>query len=136
MAYLFRGRDRRLLAQTSRDLALCLQRDYRSFNLSKKTTTLSTHVTFFTGYTGTWPNISYMAGSEVDMALQVLGQMIADLATGSYGPSPNPDIVPPASVTWVIILGVYSSYSVTVRAMAAEKGTSLPVPRNIGSIRK
>lgn len=125
MAYVFRGRDRRLLAQCARDLSLCLQRDYRTFN-KKKTTELSTRVTFFSGYTGTWPNISYSAGSEVASALIVLSQMVADLASGEYGPSPNPDIVPSASITWPPILGAYMQFSETVRAAAAVRGATLP----------
>ena len=125
MAYVFRGRDRRILAQTSRDLALCLQRDYRTFNLAQKTTQLSTRVTFFSGYTGTWPNISYSSGSQVASALLVLGQMIADLASGSYGPSPNPDIVPPAGVTWGPILAVYGMFGATARQVAGERGVAL-----------
>ncbi len=107
MAYVFRARDRRVLAQSARDLALCLQRDYRTFN-PKKTTELSTRTTFFSGYVGTYPNISYSPGSQVAAALEVLTQMVADLGSGSFGPSPNPAIVPPPSVTWPPILGCYA----------------------------
>lgn len=125
MAYTFRGRDRRLLAQATRDLALCLQRDYITFN-KKKTTTLSTRTTFFNSYTGTWPNIYIVSGSTADQALNVLYQMIADLAGGSYGPSPNPDVKAPQSVTWPIVLAAFSAYSVTVAAAAASRGVTLP----------
>lgn len=125
MAYVFRGRDRRILAQTARDLALCIQRDIRTFNL-KKTTELSTRITFFSGYYGTYPNIEYTAGSQVASALLVLNQLVADLASGSYGPSPNPDIVPPASITWPPILAAYYDYSMTVQEFAANKGLKLP----------
>lgn len=135
MPYVFRGRDRRITAQTARDLALCLQRDYRTFN-PKKTTELSTRTTFFSGYSGVWPNIIPTAGSSADQALNVLTQLVADLASGSYGPSLNPDIVPPASVTWVWILAAYGGYSETARSMAAEKGLVLPSSGRFSAVRK
>ena len=102
MAYLFRARDRRLMEQTERDVALTLQRDYRTFN-PKKTTELSNHVPIYTGYLVITPypnlNLSWSPGSEVDAAFNVLETLLTQLSKGQNQTSPpanraNPGVWP------------------------------------------
>ena len=115
--YQYRSRDRRLMEQTARNLACILQRDYSTFNLAKKTTTLSNRVPFFSGYVGdstTYPNIGYIPGSEVDNTLTVLYQLLENLSVGTYqqvaAPKiQNPGIWPPSTAKWGVIFGVYAA---------------------------
>jgi hypothetical protein len=90
------------MEQTERDVALTLQRDYRTFNL-KKTTELSNRVPIYTGYLSTganaYPNISWSPGSEVDAAFNVLETLLTQLSKGQNLTAPpknraNPGVWP------------------------------------------
>jgi hypothetical protein len=96
------------MEQTERDIALTLQRDYRTFNIAKKTTELSNHVPIYTGYLSTgvnaFPNISWTPGTQVDAAFTALEQLLTQLSKGSYQTSPpsgvaNPGIWPVSTIT-------------------------------------
>jgi|ERR1700722_12873929 len=114
--YLFRKRDRRLMEQTERDVALTLQRDYFLFS-GKLTTELSNKVPIYTGYLTTganaYPNISWQAGSQVDAAFGVLGTLLSQLSKGQYkkntsGTVHNPGIWPVQTITWAWIQSLYA----------------------------
>lgn len=132
--YAFRARDRRLMEQTARDLSLCLQRDYRSFN-PKRTTSLSTRQTFFTGYLNSppyaYPNIFWTAGSQVDMAFNALEQLINDLNQGQYqtgvvpGPN-NPGAWPVATVNWKWIMSLYAYLTPSYATWLTNNGIVVP----------
>jgi hypothetical protein len=122
--YLFRSRDRRLMEQTERDVALTLQRDYFSFS-GKKTTEMSNKVPIYTGYLSTgvnlYPNIFWIPGTQVDAAFSTLEQLLTQLSQGSYQASPpanqaNPGIWPVATISsptegwqWLRSLYAYSN---------------------------
>lgn len=132
--YLFRKRDRRLMSQAARDLALTLQRDYRTFNPAK-TTELSNRVPLYTGYLSTganaYPNISWTAGSQVSAAFQTLQQLLTQLSSGSYqgagaGGISNPAIWPVQSINWKWILSLYAYVNPAYEVWAATNVPGLP----------
>lgn len=132
--YLFRSRDRRLMEQTERDLALTLQRDYRTYNL-KKTTELSNRVPMYTGYYQTGASapldVLWTAGTEVDAAFTVLEQLLKQLSKGSYqtGTPPsskNPGIWPVASINWVWIMSLYASVNPAYATWLATNNITVP----------
>lgn len=105
------------MEQTARNIACMLQRDYTTFNLAKKTTTLSNRIPYFTGYLSTgvnaYPNISWTEGSEVSNAFATLQQLLTNLYAGAYqtGSPPiqkNPGTWPPATAKWLWILSLYA----------------------------
>jgi len=104
------------MEQTERDVALTLQRDYRTFN-PQRTTELSNRVPIYTGYlsedANRYPNISWTAGSEVDSAFGVLQQLLTQLSKGQYQKWPgggvkNPGIWPVSSINWAWIRSLYA----------------------------
>lgn len=114
--YLFRARDRRLMEQSARDIALSLQRDYRTFNPAK-TAELSTRVPIYDGYLSSsvnaYPNVLWIAGSEADVAFTLLEVLLTQLGNGTYQTpqapgGTNPAIWPPKSVTWQWIRSLYA----------------------------
>lgn len=132
--YLFRARDRRLIEQTERDIALTLQRDYRTFN-SQKTTELSNRVTIYDGWLSTgvnaYPNISWTAGSEVDAAFTTLQALITQLSMGAYqkGTPPsstNPGIWPVASINYKWIRSLYAYINPAYAQWLVDNGITVP----------
>jgi hypothetical protein len=132
--YLFRSRDRRLMEQTARDVALTLQRDYRTFNI-KKTTQLSTRVTIYSGYLSTganaYPNISWLPGTPADSAFAVLQQLLSQLAKGAYQTDiitgdDNPGIWPVQSITWPWIQSLYASINTNYAVWLVNNGIMVP----------
>lgn len=133
--YKYRNRDRRLMEQTARDLACMLQRDYTTFNLPKKTTTLSNRIPYFSGYLSSganaYPNISWTSGSQVDQAFLVLEQMLGNLMIGTYqtpavAGGKNPGAWPPQTVKWVWILSLYAYVNPAYSAYATANNLNLP----------
>ena len=133
--YQFRSRDRRLMEQTARDLACMLQRDFRTFQTTKKTTTLSNHVPFFSGYLSSgfnaYPNISWTSGSQVDQAFLVLQSMLTNLMMGQYQTpvtpgGKNPAVWPVHTIKWVWILSLYAYVNPAYAAWASLNGYTLP----------
>jgi hypothetical protein len=134
MAYLFRARDRRLMKQTERDIALTLQRDYRSFNV-QKTTELSNRVPIYTGYLSTggnaFPNISWSPGSQVDAAFTTLEQLLTQLKAGKYqtwpgGGTKNPGIWPVETVNWQWIRSLYAYINPAYAAWLTANSITVP----------
>lgn len=133
--YQYRNRDRRLMEQTARDMACMIQRDYTTFNLAKKTTTLSNRKPFFTGYlsqgANAYPNISWTSGSQVDQAFLVLEQMLTNLMVGTYqagtpAGAKNPGAWPPSTIHWVWILSLYAYVNPAYAAYATANNLNLP----------
>jgi hypothetical protein len=115
--YKFRSRDRRLAQQTARDIALSLQRDYFTFS-GKKSTEISNRYTLYGGYlsdgANAYPNVLWVADSEVDWAFNVLETLLVQLASGTYQSDPpsgrkNPSIWPVSSISWQWIQSLYAS---------------------------
>ena len=132
--YKFRSRDRRLLEQTARDVALTLQRDYFAFS-GKKTTELSNRVPFYQGYStgppNAYPNILWTAGSQVDSAFNVLAVLVSDLSLGTYQVpktlgGKNPGIWPVASINWNWIQAVYAFFNPAYAAWLVANNVPLP----------
>lgn len=104
------------MEQTERDIALTLQRDYRTFDLAK-TTQLSNRVTMYTGWSYTsgasLDTVTWFPGSEVSAAFTVLHQLLTQLSVGSYQNVPavspaNPSIWPVSSINWQWIQSLYA----------------------------
>lgn len=136
--YLFRKRDRRLMEQTARDVALTLQRDYFAFS-GKKTTELSNRVPIYTGYLSTganaYPNILWTAGSEVAAAFSVLQQLLTQLSLGTYQNWPssapkNPAIWPVQSINWPWIRALYAFINPAYASHATTNNFPLPAGTN------
>lgn len=132
--YLFRARDRRLMEQTERDVALTLQRDYRTFN-PKKTTQLSNHVPIYTGWLYTKGNnlntVLWTSGSVVDCAFLVLEQLLTQLSSGSYQKTPavprqNPGVWPVDSINYAWIQALYAFVNPAYAAWATTNNLPLP----------
>lgn len=132
--YLFRSRDRRLMEQTSRDIALTLQRDYRTFNLAE-TTQLSNRVTIYSGYLSMapydYPNISWQDGTTVSSAFLTLEQLLTQLAMGTYQrptttDGKNPGIWPVESINWKWIRSLYASINPAYAAWLTANNITVP----------
>ena len=133
--YLFRARDRRLMEQTERDIALTLQRDYQTFLTGKKTTELSNRVPIYTGYQviTPWPNLnlSWTQGTQVDAAFTTLEQILIQLSKGSYQTAPpanraNQGIWPVDAVNWVWIRSLYASINPAYAAWLTTNNIVVP----------
>lgn len=132
--YLFRARDRRLMEQTARDVALTLQRDYRTFDLNT-TTELSNRVTIYSGYVGTAgygpQSVSWTAGTDVDAAFTTLEQLLTQLARGAYqvgspAGETNKSIWPVASINWTWIMSLYASVNSAYAAWLVANNYTVP----------
>lgn len=132
--YLYRSRDRRLMEQTARDLALTLQRDYRTFNLSE-TTTLSNRVPMYTGWLynkGAPVNtVDWVVGGHVSAVFQVLEDLLIDLSKGSFQQAPpanraNPSIWPVASINYAWIQALYAYVNPVYAQWATTNNLPLP----------
>lgn len=122
------------MEQTARDIALMLQRDYRTFNPAD-TTTLSNRQPYFTGYLSTganaYPNISWVSGSEVDNAFNVLWQLLINLGKGVYQTpvtpgGKNPGLWPPSTAKWQWILSLYAFNNPAYAAWLATNNITVP----------
>lgn len=122
------------MEQTERDLALTLQRDYRTFNPAK-TTELSNRVPMYSGwlYTPGAPinTVDWVVGSHVNAAFQVLEDLLIDLSKGSYQKAPpatraNPGIWPVASINYAWIQALYAYVNPAYAAWATANNLPLP----------
>ena len=116
MAYLFRARDRRLAEQTSRDIGLTLQRDYRTFNPAN-TIELSNRVPYYLGYVplngANYTQLTWVAGSQVSAAFLTLQALLTQLKKGVYqkwqaGTGGNTSIWPVKSINWAWVQALYA----------------------------
>jgi hypothetical protein len=138
MAYQFRARDRRLMEQAERDVALTLQRDYFLFNClatGKKTTELSSREPVYSGYLTTgvnvYPNISWTSGSEVDAAFATLQQLLTQLSKGYYQKPSTPGgknrgIWPVQSINWAWIQSLYAYINPAYAAWLVTNNITVP----------
>jgi len=123
------------MEQTARDIGLTLQRDYNTFNITKKTTQLSNRVPIYTGYlsagANAYPNISWAPGSEVDMAFLTLEQLLVQLSKGSYQNPPgaggvNLGVWPVQTINWQWIRSLYGYVNPTYAAWLVTNGITVP----------
>jgi hypothetical protein len=136
--YQFRARDRRLMEQCARDVALTLQRDYFMFGLiaqGKKSKEISNRQPIYTGYllTGAnaYPNTLWTPGSQVDQAFVALESLLTQLGKGSYQQTlsttnKNPALWPVQTITWQWIRSLYASLNPAYAAWLTANNITVP----------